>query len=88
MHPPLGKWLISLGMAAFGAGDAFWWRATTALAGTLAVLLVSLVARRLFASTILAVIAGLLLAIDGNAIVMSRVALLDTWLMLFALLGF
>ena len=88
VHPPLGKWLISLGMAAFGAGDAFWWRATTALAGTLAVLLITLVARRLFASTVLAVIAGLLLAIDGNAIVMSRVALLDTWLMLFALLGF
>ena len=88
VHPPLGKWLIALGMAAFGAGDAFWWRATTALAGTLAVLLITLVARRLFTSTILAVIAGLLLAIDGNAIVMSRVALLDTWLMLFALLGF
>ena len=88
VHPPLGKWLISLGMAAFGAGDAFWWRATTALAGTLAVLLITLVARRLFTSTVLAVIAGLLLAIDGNAIVMSRVALLDTWLMLFALLGF
>lgn len=88
VHPPLGKWMISLGMAAFGAGDPFWWRATTALAGTVAVLLLTLVARRLFASTILAVIAGLLFAVDGNAIVMSRVALLDNWLMLFALLGF
>ncbi len=88
VHPPLGKWMISLGMAAFGAGDAFWWRATTALAGTLAVLLITLVARRLFASTALAVVAGLLFAIDGNAIVMSRVALLDNWLMLFTLLGF
>lgn len=87
VHPPLGKWLIGLGMAAFGAGDAFWWRATTALAGTLAVLLVSVLARRLTGSTVLAVLAGLLLAIDGNAIVMSRVALLDTWVMLFALLG-
>ena len=88
VHPPLGKWLISLGMAAFGAGDAFWWRATTALAGTLAVLVVTLVARRLFASTLLAVVAGLLFAVDGNAIVMSRVALLDNWLMLFTLLAF
>lgn len=88
VHPPLGKWLISLGMMAFGAGDAFWWRATTALAGTIAVLVVTLVARRLFASTILAVIAGLLFAVDGNAIVMSRVALLDNWLMLFTLLAF
>ncbi|WP_022894747.1 dolichyl-phosphate-mannose--protein mannosyltransferase [Agromyces subbeticus] len=88
VHPPLGKWMISLGMAAFGAGDPFWWRAPTALAGTIAVLLITLVARRLFASTILAVTAGLLFAVDGNAIVMSRVALLDNWLMLFALLGF
>jgi dolichyl-phosphate-mannose-protein mannosyltransferase len=88
VHPPLGKWMISLGMMAFGAGDAFWWRASTALAGTIAVFLMSVIARRLFGSTILAVIAGLLFAVDGNAIVMSRVALLDNWVMFFALLGF
>lgn len=88
VHPPLGKWMISLGMAAFGAGDAFWWRASTALAGTVAVFVLAMVARRLWPSTIVAVIAGFLLAVDGNAIVMSRVALLDNWVMLFALLGF
>ncbi|WP_394552716.1 dolichyl-phosphate-mannose--protein mannosyltransferase [Agromyces sp. MMS24-JH15] len=88
VHPPLGKWLIGLGMAAFGAGDAFWWRATTALAGTIAVFLVSVVARRLIGTTVIAVVAGLLLAVDGNAIVMSRVALLDNWVMLFLLVGF
>jgi dolichyl-phosphate-mannose--protein O-mannosyl transferase len=47
-----------------------------------------LIAKKLFSSTTLAVIAGLLFAIDGNAIVMSRVALLDTFVMFFALLGF
>src|SRR5215207_10254883 len=52
VHPPLGKWMISLGMAAFGAGDAFWWRVMTALAGTIAVFLVAMVARRLFSSTV------------------------------------
>jgi dolichyl-phosphate-mannose--protein O-mannosyl transferase len=88
VHPPLGKWMISLGMAAFGAGDAFWWRASTALAGTVAVFVLAMVARRLWPSTIVAVIAAFLLAVDGNAIVMSRVALLDNWIMLFALLGF
>ncbi|MCM3656390.1 phospholipid carrier-dependent glycosyltransferase [Agromyces mediolanus] len=88
VHPPLGKWMIALGMAAFGADSAFWWRASTALAGTVAVFLLTLAGRRLFGSTMLAVIAGLLFAVDGNAIVMSRVALLDNWLMLFALLGF
>ncbi len=88
VHPPLGKWMIALGMLPFGADSAFWWRASTALAGTAAVFLLAIVARRLWPSTLLAVIAAFLFAIDGNAIVMSRVALLDNWVMLFALLGF
>ncbi|MGI9822405.1 dolichyl-phosphate-mannose--protein mannosyltransferase [Agromyces sp. Marseille-Q5079] len=87
VHPPLGKWMIALGMAAFGADSAFWWRATTALAGTVGVFVLMMLARRLWPSTIVAVIAGLLFAVDGNAIVMSRVALLDNWVMVFALLG-
>ncbi|GAA1520416.1 dolichyl-phosphate-mannose--protein O-mannosyl transferase [Agromyces terreus] len=87
VHPPLGKWMIALGMAAFGADNAFWWRATTALAGTAGVFVIMMLARRLWPSTIVAVIAGLLFAVDGNAIVMSRVALLDNWVMIFALLG-
>ncbi|MRG60865.1 phospholipid carrier-dependent glycosyltransferase [Agromyces sp. CFH 90414] len=87
VHPPLGKWLIGLGMAAFGTGDAFWWRASTALAGTIAVFVVTMLARRFTGTTVVAVIAGLLFAVDGNAIVMSRVALLDNWLMLWCLLG-
>lgn len=88
VHPPLGKWMIGLGMALFGADSAFWWRASTALAGVVAVLAMTMVGRILFRSTTLAVIAGFLFAVDGNAIVMSRVGLLDNWLMLFALLGF
>ena len=88
VHPPLGKWLIALGMAFWGADSSWGWRIVTALIGVLAVALLMLIARRLFGSTVLAVIAGFLLAIDGNAIVMSRVALLDNSVMFFALLGF
>ncbi|WP_256481379.1 phospholipid carrier-dependent glycosyltransferase [Okibacterium sp. HSC-33S16] len=88
VHPPLGKWLIALGLAAFGATDSFGWRISTAVIGTLAVLVLTLVARKLFASTLLAVIAGFIFAIDGHAIVMSRVAILDNSLMFFTLLGF
>lgn len=88
VHPPLGKWLISGGMGIGGVENPFYWRVTTALAGILAVWVLMMIARRLFDSTLLAVIAGLLFAVDGNAIVMSRVAILDNWLMLFALLGF
>ncbi len=87
-HPPLGKWIIALGLAGFGAEDPFGWRVSTAIVGVLTVVVVMLLASVLFRSTILTVIAGVLLAIDGNAIVMSRVTLLDGSLTLLALLGF
>lgn len=88
VHPPLGKWIIALGMAAFGPENPVGWRISTAIVGILAVILIMLIAKKLFSSTLLAVIAGGLFAIEGNAIVMSRVALLDNHLMLFLLLGF
>lgn len=87
-HPPLGKWLIGLGMAAFGPDNPAGWRISTAIVGILAVLLVTLIARHLFRSNLLGVLAGFFMAIDGQAIVMSRVSLLDNFVMFFALLGF
>ena len=88
VHPPLAKWLIALGMAAFGPDSSVGWRISTAIVGILAVVLLMVIAKKLFDSTLLAVLAGGLFAIDGNAIVMSRVALLDNYVMFFALLGF
>ena len=88
VHPPLGKWLIALGMNLLGPGNPWGWRLATVVVGVLAVVLIMLVAGKLFQSRLLAVIAGFLLAIDGHAIVMSRVALLDNFVMFFALLGF
>ncbi|SMH46458.1 Dolichyl-phosphate-mannose-protein mannosyltransferase [Rathayibacter oskolensis] len=87
VHPPLGKWIIGLGMGALGADDSVGWRISTALAGILAVALVIVIARLLFRSTLIASLAGLFLALDGHAIVMSRVSLLDGILMLVALCG-
>ncbi|MCU1599079.1 MAG: phospholipid carrier-dependent glycosyltransferase [Glaciihabitans sp.] len=89
VHPPLGKWLISLGFDAFGgATNPVSWRISTAVVGILAVVLLMVIAKYLFQSTLVATIAGLLMAIDNNAIVMSRVGLLDNFVMFFALLGF
>ncbi|MCU1436953.1 MAG: hypothetical protein JWP66_40 [Naasia sp.] len=87
-HPPLGKWLIALGIAAFGPEDPFGWRFSVAVAGTLAVLLLALIATSLFRNPLLGTLAGGLFAIDGHAIVLSRVALLDNFVMLFGLAGF
>jgi dolichyl-phosphate-mannose-protein mannosyltransferase len=87
-HPPLGKWMIALGLRVFGAEDTVGWRISTAIVGILAVFLLVIIARKLFDSTLLATIAGGLFAIDGHAIVLSRTALLDNFVMIFTLLGF
>ncbi|MGD2202313.1 dolichyl-phosphate-mannose--protein mannosyltransferase [Microbacterium maritypicum] len=87
VHPPLGKWLIALGMAIGGPDNSAGWRLATALLGTASVLLVYLIARRLSGSVVVASVAGTLLAIDGLSIVMSRIALLDGILTFFVLLG-
>ncbi|WP_051171935.1 dolichyl-phosphate-mannose--protein mannosyltransferase [Microbacterium indicum] len=87
-HPPLGKWIIAIGMMIFGGDSTFGWRIMTALVGTALVPLLYVVAKRLTRSVPMAGIAALLLAIDPLAISMSRVALLDTHLAFFILLGF
>ncbi|MEA1262655.1 phospholipid carrier-dependent glycosyltransferase [Microbacterium sp. STF-2] len=87
VHPPLGKWLIALGMAIGGPDNSAGWRLATAVLGSASVLLVYLIARRLSGSVIVASVAGTLVAIDGLSIVMSRIALLDGILTFFVLLG-
>ncbi|WP_136055621.1 phospholipid carrier-dependent glycosyltransferase [Microbacterium sp. K24] len=87
VHPPLGKWLIALGMAIGGPDNSAGWRLATAVLGTASVLLVYLIARRLSGSVVVATVAGALLAIDGLSIVLSRIALLDGILTFFILLG-
>lgn len=87
VHPPLGKWLIGLGMALFGGDSSFGWRFATAIAGILTVLVTYLIARRLTGSVAWAGFASLMLAVDGLSIVLSRVALLDGILTFFIMLG-
>lgn len=87
VHPPLGKWLIALGIAVFG-DDPVGWRVPAAVAGTLCVLLLTRTVRRMTRSTLLGCVAGLLLAVDGLSIVQSRFALLDIFLTVFVVAGF
>ncbi|GAB2456069.1 dolichyl-phosphate-mannose--protein mannosyltransferase [Xylanimonas ulmi] len=89
VHPQVGKWLIALGMELGGGPtSSAAWRLANAVVGVLAVLLVIRIARRLFASTGMGLVAGLLMAVDGEAIVHSRTALLDQFVMFFALVAF
>ena len=87
VHPPLGKWLVAGGIAVFGESSVGW-RVPAAVAGSLCVLIVVRVARRMTRSTLLGCVAGLLQALDGLSLVLSRFALLDVFLALFVLAGF
>ncbi|WP_204070800.1 phospholipid carrier-dependent glycosyltransferase, partial [Sphaerisporangium krabiense] len=64
------------------------WRFAAAVLGSLSILLVARVARRMTRSTLLGCLAGLLLALDGLHFVLSRTALLDVFLMFWVLAGF
>jgi dolichyl-phosphate-mannose--protein O-mannosyl transferase len=59
-----------------------------AVVGTLAILMVGRVARRMFRSTGLGVIAAALLALDGLEFVQSRTAMLDIYLLFWVLAAF
>ncbi len=87
VHPPLGKWLIALGLRAFGTNEVGW-RVAAAVAGTLTIVITVRVARRMTGSTLLGVLAGLLLSLDGLFFVQSRVAMLDVFLVLFTTAAF
>ncbi|MGO1192792.1 MAG: dolichyl-phosphate-mannose--protein mannosyltransferase [Nesterenkonia sp.] len=88
VHPPLGKWLIAVGIRLFGTETALGWRFSAAVAGVVGVLLVALIAQRMFRSVFLGGVAGVLTAVEGHHLVMSRVALLDIFLMMFVLAAF
>jgi dolichyl-phosphate-mannose-protein mannosyltransferase len=88
VHPPVGKWMIGAGEWLFGPTSSWGWRFSAALVGTLSILMLTLIARRLFNSTLLGVIAGLLLAVDGEHYVHSRTGLLDIFVMFWALAAF
>jgi dolichyl-phosphate-mannose-protein mannosyltransferase len=99
-HPPLGKWMMAIGEAMFDHGktvvfhktvypaNPFSFRFAGAVLGTLSILMVARVARRMFHSTALGTIAGSLVALDSLEFVQSRTAMLDIYLMFWVLASF
>ena len=102
VHPPIGKWLIAIGEAAFNVtaaqvrtdvkngepGGEFGFRIAAAVVGILSVLILCRLVRRMTRSTLLGCFAGLLLTLDGLHFVQSRIAMLDIFLMFFLLAAF
>jgi hypothetical protein len=87
VHPPLGKWIIALGIQIFG-DTPFGWRIAVALLGTLSILLVARIAYWIFRSESAATIGALLYAVDALTFVHSRTALLDSVLVFWLILAF
>jgi dolichyl-phosphate-mannose-protein mannosyltransferase len=86
VHPPVAKLLTAVGIKIFGYRP-FGWRFAAALVGTLSVLLVYLIARRLWNARWPAATAAILVAVDGLFFVQSRLAMLDIFVAFFVLLG-
>jgi dolichyl-phosphate-mannose--protein O-mannosyl transferase len=100
VHPPLGKWAMAVGEALFDHGKTVTFHHTVypasplsfrfmgAVVGTLAVLMVCRIGRRMFHSTAIGCIAGILVTLDGLEFVQSRTAMLDIYLMFWVLAAF
>jgi len=84
VHPPVGKWMIAIGIKIFGDNE-FGWRFVTAIVGVLLILLFARFVHILFFSPLLTAMAAALMAIDGMVLVHSRTALLDLFLTFFVL---
>ncbi|TQF74019.1 phospholipid carrier-dependent glycosyltransferase [Rhodococcus spelaei] len=87
VHPPVGKQMIAMGEAIFGY-NGWGWRFSAAVAGTLLVLLVLRIVRRMTRSTLVGAIAGVLLIADGMTFVSSRIGMLDIFMALFVVAAF
>src|SRR4249919_3008352 len=87
VQPEVGKLLIAGGEWIFGL-NPFGWRFASAVFGSLAILLICRVARRMTRSTLLGCVAGLLMSLDGLEFVLSRTGILDIFLMFFVLAAF
>ncbi|WP_027943101.1 dolichyl-phosphate-mannose--protein mannosyltransferase [Amycolatopsis taiwanensis] len=87
VHPPLAKQLIALGEWMFGY-NGWGWRFSSAVAGTIIIVLTVRVARRLTRSTLLAGVAGILVICDGVLFIQSRMGMLDIFIALFVIAAF
>jgi dolichyl-phosphate-mannose-protein mannosyltransferase len=86
-HPPLGKFMIALGIWLANGFNPIGYRWMNALVGSLIPLLIVAIAYQLSKRRGFALIAGLLTATDGLLLVESRYALINVHLMFWGLLG-
>jgi len=85
-HPPLGKELIAAGILIFG-DNTFGWRIIQALFGALGTIFIYLLAKNLFRKKSIGLIAAFLYVFESFIFVLSRIAMVDIFLLNFILLA-
>lgn len=75
-HPPLGTWLIAVGITVAG-DDPFGWRLVPAVGGVASVALAHLLATRVWGRRWVGVAAAFFVAVDVMAVTTSRIGILD-----------
>ncbi len=85
-HPPLAKLGMFLGMKIFGE-NSFGYRVPEALLGLGAVFLVYLLAKEILQDEMAALLSAAVFSLDGLPLVMSRIAMNDSYILFFALLS-
>ena len=86
-HPPLGKILISIGIALFGM-TPFGWRVVGAVCGIVMLPVIYLLVDSLCKNKWAACLAASLMALDFMHLAQTRIATVDTYVVLFVLLTF
>jgi predicted membrane-bound dolichyl-phosphate-mannose-protein mannosyltransferase len=86
-HPPLGKLIITGGIAIFG-DNPIGWRFFSIIFGTASIVLFYLICRQLKMSRMASNLATFLLALDNLSFVQASVAMLDVFTVTFTLLSF
>lgn len=86
-HPPLAKLGMVLGMAVFGE-NSFGWRIPGALLGVGSVVLIYLIAKKLFKDELVGLLSASVFALEGLPLVVSRIGMNDSYFLFFSLLTF
>ncbi len=86
-HPPLGKILISIGVAIFGM-TPFGWRFMGTLSGVVMVMLMYILAKKLLKSNKIAFLCAFIFAFDFMHYTQTRIATVDSFLTMFVMLMF
>ena len=84
VHPPVGKWMIGIGVRLLGF-DPVGWRFAVLVAGAVVVAMTFCLADRLASLRLVAVAATSIVLLDGIAVVTGRFALLDGLVALWVL---